>query len=344
MHRSSKFLATAALLTTLGASATQASAAPPPATCPIKKPAYTGNNPRFQRGTLDVGGVPYRYSVLLPSDYTTSSRSYPVLYWLHGASGDPDTAMVDPTTPGFMENLTANQPVIVVMPEGGFVGMYSDWGTPGHQYETFHMRLIRHIDATYRTKPRRADRAVAGYSMGGMGAIAYAARHRRVFSIAASFSGLLDTSYRSPAMKVFLSTAGPAMVPACEGQPAKPFGPWGDPATHQPTWERHNPTALVDKLRRTSVYVTTGDGSPCDQQDALVLAKESPTNPLKAMEPFVHEANETFHRTLTEQGITHRYRSGCGIHSWRYWENSLTAWWPVMMKSFGTTARRAPKH
>src|SRR5688500_14178680 len=101
MRRTAKFLAV--LTVALGVAGTPAAASPPPATCPIKKPAYTGDNPRFQRGTLEVGGVPYRYSVLLPSGYATSSRAYPVLYWLHGASGDPDTAMVDPVTPGFME-------------------------------------------------------------------------------------------------------------------------------------------------------------------------------------------------------------------------------------------------
>jgi S-formylglutathione hydrolase FrmB len=324
-------------------SAAPAGAEPPPPTCPVKERIYTGTNPRIQRGALEIGGRPYRYTVLLPDGYATSHRSYPTLYWLHGASGNQDSAYTDPITPHFMENLTAGQPVLVVIPEGGWVGMYSDWGAPGHEWETFHVRLVQHIDATYRTRTGRRQRAVAGFSMGGMGAIAYAARHPQLFGVAASFSGLLDTSRRSPSMKAFLTAAGPILVPACAGR-TEAFGPWGDPATEQAEWERHNPTALVDRLRGTSIYVSTGNGRPCDAEDAQVLAREAPTNPLRAMEPAVFDANETFHHAMVSAGVPHTYDAyGCGIHNWRYWERELTAWWPRMRQSFRKAARRKPR-
>lgn len=316
-----------------------ARAEPPPSTCPAPESAYTEENPRIERGSLQVGGRPYRYSVLLPDDYATSSRSYPVLYWLHGAGGNHVSAFTHPLTPRFFERLTTGQRVLVVIPEGGWVGMYSDWGHPGHEWETFHLRLVEHIDNTYRTRARRDQRAAAGFSMGGMGALKYAARHPHLFGSVASFSGLADTSFRTPSMKAFLTTAGPVLIPPCTGLPM-PFGPWGDPLTHQGTWEQHNPTALAAKLRGTAVYFATGDGTPCDDADREVLARESPKNPLRAIEPVVRDANDTFRQALVAAGVQHHYNAyGCGIHSWRYWERELQGWWPRMMREFAATDR-----
>jgi S-formylglutathione hydrolase FrmB len=224
--------------------------------------------------------------------------------------------------------------VIVVFPEGGAFGMYSDWGRAGHQWETFHTRLVEHIDATFRTRARRGQRAVAGFSMGGMGALAYAARHPETFGAAASFSGLLDTSFRTPSMKAFMVGAGLALYPTCAVS-GNLFGPWGDPITGNRVWEAHNPTALVRRLRGTSVYVGTGDGRPCDQEDAMTLLRESPTNPLRAIEPFVLDANRTFHRAISAAGVPHVFRRHCGIHDWRNWERELEAWWPRMLRGFG---------
>jgi S-formylglutathione hydrolase FrmB len=326
--RLSLVLATALAVGTVGTVAAE----PPPPTCPIKKAAYSANSSRIEQGSLQVEGRPYRYSVLLPSDYSPH-RSYPVLYWLHGATGNESSAFVDPMTPGFMEKVTQDQPVIMVFPDGGFIGMYADWNAPGHQWETFHTRLIDHIDATY---PTTGKRAIAGFSMGGLGAMSYAARHRGQFAAAASFSGLLDTSYRTPTMKAFLTAAGPVLIPACTDRTASPFGPWGDPVTGASRWEEHNPTALAPQLRGVDVYAATGDGRPCDHADTLVLAQQSPTNPLRALEPVVRDANLTFHGAMLAARVPHTFSVGCGIHSWRYWERELVTWWPKMMQALRT--------
>ena len=79
------------------------------------------------------------------------------------------------------------------MPEAGTVGFYSDWrgsrGQGGPAWESFHLDELRGLlERRYRAGPRRA---VAGLSMGGLGAIGYAARRPGLFRAAASFSGLL---------------------------------------------------------------------------------------------------------------------------------------------------------
>src|SRR6266480_1971583 len=76
---------------------------------------------------------------------------------------------------------SAQFPLVIVMPDGGHdaeAGWYSDWADGSRQWETFHMRtLVRYVDHHFRVL-RRGHRAVAGLSMGGFGAMSYAARHR----------------------------------------------------------------------------------------------------------------------------------------------------------------------
>ena len=68
------------------------------------------------------------------------------------------------------------------MPEAGQVGFYSDWrarsGGPS-RWETFHLTELRQLlERDWRAGNRRV---VAGLSMGGLGAMAYAARHPGMF-------------------------------------------------------------------------------------------------------------------------------------------------------------------
>ena len=124
---------------------------------------------------------------LLPVRYQARPGGrWPVLYLLHGCCDTYQswTRFTD------VEALTAHSDVLVVMPDGGKAGFYSDWLT-GPRWETFHLAELRRIlERDYRAGPVMA---VAGASMGGLGALAYAARHPGLFRAAASFSGIVDT-------------------------------------------------------------------------------------------------------------------------------------------------------
>jgi len=132
-----------------------------------------------------------RVNVLLPIDYARSRRRYPVLYLLHGftnsyASWAADTDLVHFARPFAM---------IIVMPDGGN-GWYINDANGGQRWEDYHIhQLIPFIDSHYRTIATRSGRAIAGLSMGGFGALSYAARHPDLFSAAASFSGALDVEH-----------------------------------------------------------------------------------------------------------------------------------------------------
>src|SRR5947207_878867 len=190
--------------------------------------------------------------VLLPSGYDSSGATrYSVLYLLHGALDDYRAW----TDKGNAAAITAGAPLIVVMPDGGSEGNYVDWynfgagGPP--MWETYHIRqLIPWIDGHFRTVASRAGRAVAGLSMGGNGAVAYAALHPDLFTAVASFSGALDTNNWEE--QVVTGTGG-----LQDGKP--PGAIFGERATDEIRWRGHNPWDLVANLRGLLVELDTGN-------------------------------------------------------------------------------------
>ena len=92
-----------------------------------------------------------------------------------------------------IRNLTAGKPIIVVMPDGGHAGWYSNPVSSfvgPRNWETFHIaQLIPWIEANFRTFAEYDGRAVGGFSMGGFGALKYAAKYYGHFASVSSHSG-----------------------------------------------------------------------------------------------------------------------------------------------------------
>ena len=257
--------------------------------------------------------------VLLPDGYATSHKRYPVLYLLHGA-GDTFATWTNNTD---AQEFSAQFPLIIVMPDSGHdlnAGFYSDWVDGSRQWETFHTRVLRkYVDRHFRTLPQRKHRAVAGLSMGGFGAMSSAARHRRLFRAAASFSGALDTLYPVPATNVLFQT-----------HVVNP-GIWGDPATAEQTWRDHNPADLADQLRGTTLFVASGDGATGGPAGDINL-------PLAYLTEIVVKAmSVSFTHALDGAGIpyTSDFYVG-GYHGWPYWQRELHWLLPQLMDVIGT--------
>lgn len=246
-------------------------------------------------------------NVLLPADYRTAPhRRYPVLYMLHGA-GDTYAAWVDNTD---IEEAVRPFDLIVVMPDAGHgpdAGWYSDW-RDGPAWESFHIgELVPFIDQHFRTIPNRSGRGIAGLSMGGFGAMSYAARHPDLFAAAASFSGAVDTTLGGPAEAAAFGALHDQL-----GTPDRRV--WGDYATDEVNWRAHNPPDLSTNLRWTNLWLSTGNGVPQPGD----RAQDAPT------EAGVYALNLSFHRDLESEGIAHTWLDrGRGTHSWRYWQDDL---------------------
>ena len=131
--------------------------------------------------------------VYLPPGYGDAKTRYPVLYLLHGVLDDP-SVWIEPvyqgmTIPATMDSLIAAgaiRPMIVVMPNGRNAlggSYYRNSPVSGGWGDFIAVDLVRHVDARYRTIGSAAGRAIAGHSMGGLGAIWAGMQHPDVFSV-----------------------------------------------------------------------------------------------------------------------------------------------------------------
>jgi len=259
--------------------------------------------------------------VLLPSGYRAAPhRRWPVLYLLHGCCD---------TTPGWrkwtqetdVEAFTAHRDVMIVMPEADRAGFYSDWwnhgryGPPG--WETFHLTELRQIlERGWRAGDRRA---IAGLSMGGFGALSYAARHRGLFRAAASFSGLADSRAWAPGIEALLTAYGD-----------DPQALWGDPVLQKGIWTAHDPYDLLPRLRGLPLYVASGDGRPGP------LDPPGTTPDANVGEAGIGLLNQRFVAKAHRLHIpVHAELYGPGTHSWPYWQRDLHHAWPMLARALG---------
>ena len=255
-------------------------------------------------------------NVLLPPGYCDPANAglrYPVLYLLHGA-GDTYQAWAAKTDlVSFVDNDVVDPPIIV-MPDAGNnaqAGWYSDWADGEYQWETYHIDVLQdHVNQTYRTLPD--DIGVAGLSMGGFGAMSYAARHPGMFKVAASFSGALDMLYGAPATGVIFT-----QLNSQYGTPDDRV--WGNQVTSRSTWEEHNPASLASELKGTTVLLASGTGTPGGAYG------DDTSNPGGyALENGVFQMNLSMVRSLSLAGVPfqeHFYPGG--YHGWPYWQADL---------------------
>jgi S-formylglutathione hydrolase FrmB len=259
--------------------------------------------PRLLEFTLSTPALsePTHVRVLLPEGYRSDKRRYPVLYLLHGANGNYGSWT------NTVLNLTKRLPLIVVTPDGGPDGFYSDWWNDGlggpPMWETYHTgELVPWIDSRFRTKAVGRARAIAGYSMGGFGALSYAARHPGLFSVAASFSGPVDSNY-PPFFSLFDTQRTPAGNPAV----------WGPRETQEARWHAHNPVDLAPLLGYTRVLLFTGNGQPGGTYGG-------------GPDPFeadIEQTNLSLDRRLNELGIHHVFVDRPGTHAAAYAKHDL---------------------
>ena len=128
--------------------------------------------------------------IVLPDGYNANNHAYPVLYLLHGYSGNFTNWVSFSST----KSLADEFKMIIVSPDGGFSSWYLDSPIdPTCKYETFVSKeLTDRIDKDYNTIKKPSGRAITGLSMGGHGAMYLAFRHQDVFGAAGSTSGGVD--------------------------------------------------------------------------------------------------------------------------------------------------------
>lgn len=118
-----------------------------------------------------------------------AERPMPVLYLLHGYSGD-ETVWQGITD---LRPLAERYGMIIVCPDGENSWYWDSPLKPESQFETFvAVELTAWVDDHYRTIASREGRAITGLSMGGHGGLWLGVRHRDTFGAAGSTSGGVD--------------------------------------------------------------------------------------------------------------------------------------------------------
>ena len=154
-----------------------------------------------------IGSV-RRITIYTPPGYETSKEKYPVLYLLHGAGGDEEAWITLGRTAQIMDNLIASgkvKPMIVVMPNGNVSqdaapgedskGFYKPQfmapNTMDGKYEESFLDIVKFVESSYRVKADKANRAIAGLSMGGFHTLHISRVHPNTFDYMGLFSAAI---------------------------------------------------------------------------------------------------------------------------------------------------------
>jgi len=235
-----------------------------------------------------------KFAVYLPPNYDSSSRSYPVLYLLHGYTDD-HTGWIQ-----FGEVLHIadrailsgeSTAMIIVMPDADTGGAgYTNALSGKWNYEDFFFEeFMPHIEERFRIKKDKRFRAIAGLSMGGGGSFIYALRRLDLFSSAAPLSASL----------------GPQSL-----EEMKDFTYLGYTSSNhnQKDFERYsnrnNPLQLVENMEAKDLnsvrwYIDCAD------------------------DDFLYKSNSLMHIKMRGKNVKHEFRIRDGGHSWSYWRASL---------------------
>lgn len=249
----------------------------------------------FQSASL---GREMKYRILLPADYETSGRRYPVLYLLHGLTG----SYGDWESRTHLDDYAAGLPLIIAMPDGDDSWYTNSASQPQEKWDDYIVKdFIGHIDKTYRTIQTKFGRAIGGLSMGGYGAMKFALKNPGLFIFAASFSGALSVTSGE-----FRPRAGSK---AAE-QIAAIFGP------------ENSDTRAQNDVYLLASKVTNPDALPylwisCGTEDTTLIAP-----------------NQNFAALLVKQKIRHTFTESPGAHTWKFWDDSIEQVLPLLMENF----------
>ena len=271
--------------------------------------AQNGRVLELQTAKSSIMGKPVNYVIYLPPGYETSSRSYPIVYLLHGYTDDhtgwlqfgeinryADKAISEGTIP----------PMIIAMPDADS-SFYVNSFDGKVKYEDFFFReFIPAIEKNYRVKTEKRYRGIAGLSMGGYGAMLYALKHPDMFAATAPLSAAFfdDSTLVKMPKNSWNMPLGAVYGTDLEG---------ADRLTK--TWYENSIHELIKtrpatELKKVRYWIDCGD------------------------DDFLMEGNCIVHITLSKKGVPHEFRMRDGAHDWNYWRSGIVDALAFIGKSF----------
>ncbi len=246
-----------------------------------------------------VLGVTRKYTVYLPYSYEQSNnREYPVLYLLHGHSHQNNDWADDGKLREIADRHSKkgkSAEMIIITPDAGSI-RNGYFNTKGWNYETFFFEeFIPHVETKYRISRDKSSRAIAGFSMGGGGAVAYALKHPDMFASVYAMSALLTLpkQERPATMDAEYAEFGRSVL-----------------ANDCVALIKHLDRATLEKLRGINWFIDCGD------------------------DDFLLDGNVEFYREMKNADVDCELRVRDGDHNWEYWSSALSIALPFISDFF----------
>jgi enterochelin esterase-like enzyme len=146
---------------------------------------------RIKRYYSSVSNSWRRFYIYTPPGYEGSAQSYPVLYLLHGGGEDERGWATQGKTDLILDNLIAARqarPMLVVMMDGNIgTGGFSEQALRAFENELKQV-VIPFVESNFRASKDRANRALAGLSMGGLQTLYAGIKNTDLFGYLGVFS------------------------------------------------------------------------------------------------------------------------------------------------------------
>lgn len=244
----------------------------------------------------EILGKDVNYTIYLPPDYETSSRTYPVLFLLHGYSDDHTGWMHYGEMNRIADELINEGQIaslIIVVADAKKTWYVNNFADTERFEDMYITEFIPYIEKTYRARANKLGRAIGGLSMGGYGSLLYALKYPDMFSVCVAMSAAVFTDEE--------------LISRITSQEQS----YGYENLYGITSEK-----LSDHWRKNSV---------------LDIVKNMPDEKKKSVkfyidcgdDDFLFCGNSTLHITMRNLKVDHEYRVRDGGHSWTYWRQCL---------------------
>ncbi|RIJ43238.1 alpha/beta hydrolase [Pontibacter oryzae] len=225
--------------------------------------------------------------VVTPTDYQKKKNGpYPVLYLLHGYSGNFSNWLKAAKPAGLLQQMADKYNFIIVTPDGGYSSWYYDSPVDkSSQYETFiTQELLQEVERNYKTINNKSGRFISGLSMGGHGALYISARNPELYLAAGSMSGAVNVAgiEQEKLLQSIEAVLGP-----------KP--------QNRQRFEANSILQMAPQLQASGVRFIIDCG----------------------LDDFLIKDNRELHRLLVANNTPHEYIERPGAHTWAYWSNAL---------------------
>ena len=229
-------------------------------------------------------GKTVHYTVYLPKGFATSSKTYPILYLLHGAGGDHGSWQKDAQFSQVADRMIAAGQIpemVIVCPEG-FNHAYINVFDGSAPYEDFFLQeFMPFIEKEYRIQGDRAHRAISGLSMGGYGSLYHSLKRPDLFASCFAMSAATSRNVGE------------------------------NPTAAQQAFAKAH--SIPDIVR--GLNVTKDDKGNVVGLPRLFLEIGD--------DDFLLLNNFELVRALRDTGIPHEFRVRDGAHTWDFWRETL---------------------